>query len=516
MTSNLYTPQQELPNSQPASTFLNGTFSSLNQTHTSNTTEIAAMAIWHMIQGFLGSFPQYDPGNSTGSVVGVNLFAESYGGKFGPAFASLWDEQNKKRLNGTMPKGGSLAVKLVSLGIINGCVDDLIQAPFYPQMAVNNTFGVTAINPTRAELAAASFSAPGGCSDSIAKCREALASQDANDSGDISVVDSLCSSAYSYCVNNVMNPYQDAGRSFYDIAHFIPDSFPPSTYIEYLNTAAFQSAIGTPVNYTQTDNEVIAAFSATGDYERDALVPDIAALLNSGVRVGLIYGDRDYICNWMGGEAISFAVAAATSPDYLSKFNAAGYAPIIVNESYIGGVVRQYGNLSFSRIYDAGHMVPAYQPETAFQVFARIISGTSVSTGKTIDITQYNTTGDANATHTTSLPSSPSATCWIRNVPGSCNDEQKNMLLKNEGTVINGVLYSSAEEWSSSAGIAASSTSSASPTGTYTTITQVLTGAFTASSTPTPNAGAVLHPVSDQAIILGIGGVAAAAVLYGG
>src|SRR5438046_2483168 len=128
---------------------MNGTFSSLNQIHTANTTKIAAMEICHVIHAFLGSFPQYDPVNSTSPVIGVNLFAESYGGKYGPAFASLWDRQNKNRLNGSLPINGTYAIKLVSLGIINGCVDDLIQAPYYPVMAVNNTYSLTAINPTR-------------------------------------------------------------------------------------------------------------------------------------------------------------------------------------------------------------------------------------------------------------------------------------------------------------------------------------------------------------------------------
>ncbi len=46
---------------------------------------VAAMAIYHMMQGFLSVFPQYNPpGNGS---LGVNLFSESYGGKYGPAFA---------------------------------------------------------------------------------------------------------------------------------------------------------------------------------------------------------------------------------------------------------------------------------------------------------------------------------------------------------------------------------------------------------------------------------------------
>lgn len=57
---------------------LNGTFSSGDQRFTTNTTEIAARAAWHFLQAWLTNFPQYNP-NSTG----INLFAESYGGKYG-------------------------------------------------------------------------------------------------------------------------------------------------------------------------------------------------------------------------------------------------------------------------------------------------------------------------------------------------------------------------------------------------------------------------------------------------
>jgi hypothetical protein len=422
--------------------------------------------------------------------MGVHLFAESYGGKYGPAFTHLWQEQNLRRSNGTISKN-TIEIKLESLGIVNGCVDDLVQAPFYPYMAINNSYGLSAINPTRAKLAQGSFYAPGGCEDLINQCRTAVVTQDSENEGDVSVVNNICSTAYASCTNNVMDPYFDAGRSVYDIGHYNPDPFPPSTYMEYVNSAGFLAAIGSPVNFTQTNLQVVSAFTATGDYEREALIPDLADLLNSGIRVGFIYGDRDYICNWYGGQAISLAVAAATSPSYASLFPAAGYAPIIVNNSYIGGDVRQYGNLSFSRIYDAGHSVPAYQPETAFQVFARIIMGTSISTGERIDISVYNTTGPLNSTHTNSLPSSPSATCWVRNIPNTCSDDQKNMILNNQGVVINGVLYDASSDWSAP-GTTPTPVPSSGPSGSgnpvlVTTTTEVLTGLFTATATPSPS-----------------------------
>ncbi len=68
---------------------LNGTFSSQSVDATPNTTEVAAAAIYHMMQGFLSTFPQYNPPGNTS--LGVNLFSESYGGKYGPIFAEVWE-----------------------------------------------------------------------------------------------------------------------------------------------------------------------------------------------------------------------------------------------------------------------------------------------------------------------------------------------------------------------------------------------------------------------------------------
>ncbi|KAI9745561.1 MAG: hypothetical protein M1818_001095 [Claussenomyces sp. TS43310] len=518
LTSNLYSPPQSVPSSQPTVTFRNGTFSSLNTNSTANTTQTAAIAVWHMLQGFLGAFPKYLPSNATDPAVSVNLFVESYGGKYGPAFASLWEQQNTRRLNGSLPGNSTLAINLESLGIINGCVDDLVQAPFYPIMANGNSYGLTAINPTRASLANASFYVSGGCKDLIMQCRTAMRVNDPSDLGNVSTVNSLCSNAYTFCTTNVMEPYLDSGRSIYDIGHLLPDPFPPSTYLEYLNTGSFQVGIGSSINFTQTNLQVQSAFSSTGDYERDALIPKLASLLSSGVRIGLIYGDRDYICNWMGGEAVSLAIAASAGTAYQTNFPAAGYAPIIVNASYIGGLVRQYGNLSFSRVYDAGHSVPSYQPETAFQLFARIISRTSVSTGEVIDLSTYNTSGSTIADHSNTLPAPPAATCWLRDVSNTCTDDQKNDLLMNNGVIINGVLYNKASDWPL-AGIESSSSiasTAGAPAATLppTTVSVTMTGFYTATATPT--SGEITIEVEVSWMILILNSLASALLLIEG
>lgn len=66
-------------------------------------------------------------------------------------------------------------------------------------------------------------------------------------------------------------------------------------------------------------------------------------------------------------------------------FRAAGYAPIHTNASYIGGLVRQHGRVSFSRVFQAGHDTWAYQPETVARIFERAVLGHDVATGR-VDI----------------------------------------------------------------------------------------------------------------------------------
>lgn len=77
----------------------------------------------------------------------------------------------------------------------------------------------------------------------------------------------------------------------------------------------------------------------------------VAYLLDSGVKVHLMYGDRDFACNWLGGEAASLAIEYSGT----EGFRNAGYAPLLSSPGIVGGFVRQYGNYSFSRIFQAGH-----------------------------------------------------------------------------------------------------------------------------------------------------------------
>lgn len=178
--------------------------------------------------------------------------------------------------------------------------------------------------------------------------------------------------------------------------HDRKDLTPPTSFIQYLNLASTQQAIGVKFNYTyESSTAVSEAFRTTGDYVYPVFKSDLEYLLNNSIRVNLYYGDADYICNWFGGEALSLLLDYTHAP----QFRSAGYTPFTVKGTEYGAV-RQAGNLSFVRIYDAGHEVPYYQPEASLEMFRRVLNGQVVSDGAIALTPDYATNGTVQATHT--------------------------------------------------------------------------------------------------------------------
>jgi len=64
------------------------------------------------------------------------------------------------------------------------------------------------------------------------------------------------------------------------------------------------------------------------------------------------------------------------------------------------GETREYGNFSFTRVYEAGHEVPYYQPIAALALFNRTINNMDTATGTKKVTADLSTEGDAEATHT--------------------------------------------------------------------------------------------------------------------
>ena len=127
----------------------------------------------------------------------------------------------------------------------------------------------------------------------------------------------------------------------------------------------------------------------------------------------------------IGGEKVSLAIPY----QYSSSFADAGYTPIsIAGGLRSAGQVRQHGNLSFSRVYQAGHAVPAYQGEASYEIFMRSLSNHDIATGsvnlQAQGFDKYATEGPNTTWHILSdaLPA-PEPVCYVL-APDSCTEEQ--------------------------------------------------------------------------------------------
>lgn len=358
-----------------------------------------------------------------------------YGGRYGPAFSAFFEEQNQKIANGTLTTlGETFDIHLDTLGIVNGCVDLLSQELSYPTIAYNNTYGIEAINQTLYEAALIAYTRPDtGCLAQILLCQSLASTYDPLFIGSNTTLNEICGNASYTCSTDLEEPYIDySGRNYYDIAAIDPDPFPPNYFLGYLNRHHIQAALGVPINFTESNNAVYYAFSSTGDYARGGYMQDLGSLLDEGVKVALMYGDRDYACNWIGGENVSLHIPWRGA----SGFQRAGYADIVTNATYNGGLVRQYGNLSFSRVFEAGHEVPAYQPETAYRIFHRALFGQDIATGNVSPGSNYSTQGPSSSWATKNqVPAAVPGQCYVLNLFATCTEAEVESVINGTAVV---------------------------------------------------------------------------------
>ncbi|TGJ85236.1 hypothetical protein E0Z10_g3523 [Xylaria hypoxylon] len=384
-------------------------------------------------------FPGYHPNDSR-----ISLATESYGGRYGPAFFSFFEEQNQKIEDGTWNSTGeNYVLNLDTLILINSCIDRQVMYPHYPQMAYNNTYGIQAVNETIYLGMIDAWEREGGCRDQIAECIEVAKAYDPDNIGINATVNKICMASETFCSTEVRGPFLEySNNNYYDLATLNPDPYPPSFHYLYLNQPHVQAALGVPLNYTSSSEAVSNAFRGIGDYPRPGWIEDLAYLLENGIKVHLMYGDRDYACHWIGGEAVSLAINYTNT----DKFHAAGYTDIVVNDTYVGGQVRQYGNLSFSRVYQAGHEIPSYQPEAAYKMFHRALNNKDIATG-TVDTAanpEYGTNGTEDTWAIKSEnPDDPVHFCYLWDVESTCTDEQIQSILDGSAVIVSGILKDS-------------------------------------------------------------------------
>jgi hypothetical protein len=258
------------------------------------------------------------------------------------------------------------------------------------------------------------------------ECQQRLSGYDiaSVNRGLVSIADVCEGLEVDACEGASINRYLDRSnpdaRAWLDIGHPAADPFPPPHMHGWLNDAETQAALGVPVNFSWVAPAVERAFLSTRDNLHGEFVAAIGDLLDRGVAVHLVYGDRDYACSWTGGEA-----AANKVPWRLQdEFVASGWDVIWAPPTGFAGVIKQVGKFSFSRVFDAGHMMPAYVPEVAYHIFTRAMYGYDISSG-TIPIDDGFRVGfgEVNKDVPSTPPPLPKPRCYVL-YPTSCSEEQ--------------------------------------------------------------------------------------------
>ncbi|OCK87501.1 carboxypeptidase S1, CPD-S1 [Cenococcum geophilum 1.58] len=287
-------------------------------------TVTAAPYVWKLLQAFYTQFPQYENRD-------FGIFTESYGGHYGPEFAHYTQQQNSAIDAGSVT---GQKINLVALGINNG---------YY-----NNTYK-SLISQSSYNSYMSRYNSD--CLPAIQACTSSRSN-------------SACSNADNTCYNDIEGPLsQAADFDVYDIREPSDDPYPPETYVTYLRSSAVVKAIGAKSTYQECPNAPYNKFSTTGDDARSFL-STLSAVVSTGLTTLIWAGDADWICNWFGNLDVANSIQYSGQSTFASK----ALAPYTVNGAQ-GGTFKTVSNLSFLRVFGAGHEVPYYQPALALQVF---------------------------------------------------------------------------------------------------------------------------------------------------
>jgi cathepsin A (carboxypeptidase C) len=314
----------------------------INYVH--NESEVAE-DMYHFLQGFAKKF-------KSPSITGANDFyiiGESYAGHYIPAVGYRILQGNQR--------GDGPHINLKGIGIGNGFTNLYIQYPYYVTYAYDycmEKIGKPCINAsTRDEMLAR-----------MPRCLELI--HTCNSFPDDT--DPSCLAATEYC-SAIEGMFGRSGLNAMDITkQSVGDlGYAMNHTIGFFARPDVRRQLGVVdgVEWGVCNGEVTTLFDKDELRSFDYVIPTI---LSAGIPVMLYVGDLDYSCNWMGNKAW------ATALEWPGKagFNAAADIEFHVN-GRVAGEERTYGNFSFVRIYDAGHMVPMDQPEVALHIVSRIL-----------------------------------------------------------------------------------------------------------------------------------------------
>lgn len=312
-----------------------------------NESEVAE-DMYNFLQGFAKRFlsPSITGGND------FYIIGESYGGHYVPAVSYRILQGNQR---GDKPK-----INLKGIAIGNGWTDPYTQQPSFAEMAYNGCkekLGAPCITEAAYEEM---LSLLPECLNKTREC---------NNAGlDYGAANAECVQAKAVYAD-YEGYYFATGLNKYDIRKPCngPLCYPMNHTLDFYENPLVRASLGVSdaAKWSTCNAEVGELFEYDFMKNFNYTFPPMLA---AGIRVLIYAGDCDFVCNWIGNKAW---VTALEWPGK-AAFNAAPDVEFSVN-GRAAGQERTYGNFSFVRIYDAGHMVPMDQPEVSLYMVSRFL-----------------------------------------------------------------------------------------------------------------------------------------------
>ncbi|ERN12871.1 hypothetical protein AMTRI_Chr07g78660 [Amborella trichopoda] len=298
--------------------------------------------LYDFLQAFFKEHPQYAKND-------LFITGESYAGHYIPAFASRVHQGNKAK--------EGIHINLKGFAIGNGLTDPAIQYRAYTDYAL--------------EMGLIQESDYKRINRFLPACE--LAIKLCGTQGTIS-----CLASYLVC-NSIFNSIMGiVGKTnYYDIRKQCEGSlcYDFSNMEKFLNKKSVRDALGVgDIQFVSCSPTVYEAMLT--DWMRNLEV-GIPALLEDGVKLLVYAGEYDLICNWLGNSRWVHSMEWSGQ----QQFVASSTIPFVVDGSE-AGQLKTYGNLSFLKVHDAGHMVPMDQPKAALEMLKRWIHGHMAEDGK--------------------------------------------------------------------------------------------------------------------------------------
>ncbi|KAH8793652.1 Alpha/Beta hydrolase protein [Flagelloscypha sp. PMI_526] len=298
------------------------------------TSEAAAQDCYHLLQSFFTAFPKY-------ANLPLHLVGESYGGHYVPHLASLIYLQNNARK--------SKHINLSSVIFINALLDPLIQLESSVDFVCDSARPI--LDPTGPECTSLRAFIPKG-----------------------TALFKACYADELQCIAAGKFLLEEWGYALTQLPHNPADWTKPCDHSrgacyeqatwteEYLNLPHIKARLGVDldVRFSLGNGTVAQAYLESGDAGKRTAGLLEELIDEGGVRVLVVNGDRDTLCNHIGSEKMVEGIQS----HFQHEFNRTLKRPWFTHNGSLAGSVRSAGhelsagNVTFVRVYGAGYVGP--------------------------------------------------------------------------------------------------------------------------------------------------------------